>query len=195
MLAGAYLENFTPMSKRLFRFGCIEPDMNPLSYFKGSLRHQFLKGHNTENAKAFIRSQLSCLEKKESYSCWDYYTLGKLMHYIADSFTFAHNPAFSGNIYNHRIYEHCLQEHFLANLGNLPHDCIPSTYSAWEILIRHQTQYNALPKSPQTDTQYIITVCSIVLQKLISSEIHERKHFPFRRFYGILNPYFLPKGR
>ena len=39
-----------PMRKSLFLLGCVEPDLNPVTYTRGSLHHRFLHGHNAENA-------------------------------------------------------------------------------------------------------------------------------------------------
>ena len=55
-LAEHYLENATALQVRAFRLGCIEPDRNPVTYLKGSLRWQWLRGHNYKNARRYMRS-------------------------------------------------------------------------------------------------------------------------------------------
>ena len=36
---------------------------------------------------------------------WQYYTLGKLTHYLADAFTYPHNDHFSDSLMDHHRYE------------------------------------------------------------------------------------------
>jgi len=71
--------------RQAFLLGCIEPDRNPATYLKGSFRSQWLRGHNYRNARHFMARISSRLEKKETLNLFDYYTLGKLIHYTADA--------------------------------------------------------------------------------------------------------------
>lgn len=41
-----YMENIPGRYVKAFLVGCIEPDRNPVTYLKGSLRFQWLRGHN-----------------------------------------------------------------------------------------------------------------------------------------------------
>ena len=41
------------------------------------------------------------------------YLLGKLIHYIADAFTFPHNNVFKGNLVQHCKYENKLHQAYL----------------------------------------------------------------------------------
>ena len=43
---------------------------------------------------------------------WQYYTLGKLTHYLADAFTFPHNETYPDSIAAHRRYEDALRLSF-----------------------------------------------------------------------------------
>ena len=88
-----------------FLIGCIEPDRNPVTYLKGSIRHQWLRGHNYRNARRFMRRISVRLENKDSWNLYDYYTLGKLIHYTTDAFTYAHNDTFPTALTEHREYE------------------------------------------------------------------------------------------
>lgn len=91
--------------KTAFIIGCIEPDLNPFTYMRGSIRHRFMHGHNAENAKEHIRKCLDKMQNNIPESKFDYFTLGTMIHYIADSFTFAHNQAFTGTMKDHIAYE------------------------------------------------------------------------------------------
>ena len=89
-----YMSDTPERYVKAFLLGCIEPDRNPATYLKGSIRCQWLRGHNYRNARRFMRAISARLERKETLKLFDYYTLGKLIHYTTDAFTYAHNDTF-----------------------------------------------------------------------------------------------------
>ena len=89
-----YMSDTPERYVKAFLLGCIEPDRNPATYLKGSIRCQWLRGHNYRNARRFMRAISARLERKEKLGLFDYYTLGKLIHYTTDAFTYAHNDTF-----------------------------------------------------------------------------------------------------
>lgn len=104
------------IKRRLFLFGCIEPDINPFTYVRGSAKHQFLQGHNTDNARKHFQKLLEKLSRSGVHSLWQWFALGTLIHYAADSFTFPHNSKFPGTLADHVAYEmqlHALFPQFL----------------------------------------------------------------------------------
>ena len=54
-LARNYMRNVPKSCVYAFRFGCIEPDMNPATYLKGSLHIQRLRGHNFNNSEKYMK--------------------------------------------------------------------------------------------------------------------------------------------
>ena len=92
------------MARRLFLFGCVEPDINPFTYMRGSVRHRFLQGHNAENARKHFQKLLERLSRSGVHSPWQWFALGTLIHYAADSFTFPHNSRFPGSLADHVAY-------------------------------------------------------------------------------------------
>lgn len=53
-----------PVRRNLFLFGCIEPDINPTTYVRGSIKHQLFHGHNAENIgkhESWLKAVLSHL--------------------------------------------------------------------------------------------------------------------------------------
>ena len=111
------LENLQEMPKplhtRAFLIGCVEPDRNPLSYLKGSIRSRWFYGHNYQNADRWIERHIDKLRNKQSgWNLWNYYCMGKLIHYTSDAFTYVHNNCFTESIAAHRAYEDRLQEQF-----------------------------------------------------------------------------------
>ena len=102
----AILENMLQaenrLSKQAFLLGCIEPDYNFITYFRGSVKYDTLRGHNYENSFECMRRISDKLIGKRVWGAIEYYRLGKLIHYILDAFTYPHNGIFSGSIMEHR---------------------------------------------------------------------------------------------
>lgn len=96
LLARTLLRSETGFSARRFElaflFGSFQPDVNPFSYLKGSLHYNKLKGHNYNNSRAYINARILKLQRRRRWTIWQYYTLGKLTHYLADAYTYPHNP-------------------------------------------------------------------------------------------------------
>ncbi|MDD3346430.1 zinc dependent phospholipase C family protein [Oscillibacter sp.] len=88
-----------------FLFGSFQPDCNPLTYLKGSRRASTLRGHNFSNSQRYINAHIAHLQQRTRWSVWQYYTLGKLTHYLADAFTYPHNENYSESLIAHRQYE------------------------------------------------------------------------------------------
>lgn len=76
-----------PMRKSLFLLGCVEPDLNPVTYTRGSLHHRFLHGHNAENAGKHLARLTQKLHKSGVQSPLQWFRFGAALHYLADSFT------------------------------------------------------------------------------------------------------------
>ena len=59
LLLGKYLLNMkkiklSPLKEKWFLIGCVEPDYNPFTYIRGSIKHKLLHGHNAPNCKKHI---------------------------------------------------------------------------------------------------------------------------------------------
>lgn len=118
LLALSLLESRDGFSKKRFEkaflFGSFQPDCNPLSYLKGSIRGRTLRGHNFTNSSRYIDRRIDRFQSRETWTMWQYYTLGKLTHYLADAFTFPHNDTYPDSIAAHRRYEDALRCQFAA---------------------------------------------------------------------------------
>ena len=98
------------LQKAAFIFGSVEPDINMLTYFRGSIRgEEKLRGHNYENVQKYMEKLTNKLTKKLEKggmgTVRQSFLLGKLVHYVADSFTYPHNSLFFGNLKEHCQYE------------------------------------------------------------------------------------------
>lgn len=166
-----YMVEISSFQQKLFLFGCIQPDRNPLTYLKGSFRFQLLRGHNYSNARQFMQRISRRLERRNRLKMYDYYTLGKLIHYTADAFTSAHNESFPENLFDHKAYEVKLQTYFLSYLEQDPqvHTCHAN--SVMEVIGKYHREYTEHHLSMHRDCAFALQACCCVLTVLISRRI------------------------
>lgn len=169
---GRYLaEKYMPCAPKryvcAFKLGCVQPDHNPASYLKGSLRAQFLRGHNYENARRYMARLADRLENKQRLYLLDYYAVGKLIHYASDAFTFAHNEAFTPSLRKHRAYEKELQEHFLAFLRSNPTPCYAGCSGVMEAVEENHRRYLRRYTGILTDAHYVFTVSCLIAATIL----------------------------
>ncbi len=170
-LAQHYMEGVPQRYVRAFLVGCVEPDRNPITYLKGSLRCQWLRGHNYQNARRFMRQISRRLERKESLHLFDYYTLGKLIHYTADAFTYAHNASFPKDLSEHREYEAALQEHFLEYMQEDPQVDPRVAQTVMDGICSYHREYIKAPADIRRDSQFALAACCCVLAVLFVKPI------------------------
>lgn len=132
-----------------FIFGSFEPDVNPFSYLKGSLHYNKLKGHNYNNSRAYINAQILRLQRRQRWTVWHYYTLGKLTHYLADAYTYPHNPDYPDTMLEHHNYETDLRQ-FMRG------------YLAHQYLRRQQVRRDLVAALEELHAQYMATRASMV---------------------------------
>ena len=84
------------------------PCYNPFTYLHGSLKTEKFRGHNFDNARKCFVCLIHKIETEEMTEIKRCYLLGKLIHYVADAFTFPHNNVFKGNLVQHCKYENKL---------------------------------------------------------------------------------------
>ena len=154
--------------RQAFLLGCIEPDRNPATYLKGSFHAQWLRGHNYRNARHFMTRISTRLEKKKTLNLFDYYTLGKLIHYTADAFTFAHNDTFPAGLSCHREYEIRLQTHFLNYLQNKPALEIQLYHTIMDGISSYHREYFSCETDIQRDSRFALQACCCVLSVLMA---------------------------
>lgn len=152
---------------KAFLLGCVQPDKNPTTYLKGSLRRQWLRGHNWGNAQKFMERISKRLENRSTLRLIDFYTMGKLIHYTTDAFTSAHNLHFNSKLTEHRLYEIKLQNHFLEYLSQNPAIWTDIDQPAMETIRKYHEEYLQRPISFQTDTRFAVNVCSMVVTRIM----------------------------
>ena len=153
------------LERRLFLFGCVEPDINPFTYMRGSARHQFLQGHNAENARKHFQKVLEKLSRSGVHSLWQWFALGTLIHYAADSFTFPHNSQFPGSLADHVAYEiqlHALFPQYLHAVAGRRGFCAARGQSVETLRKRYLHEAGAAG----TDCRYILEAAEWLFQRL-----------------------------
>jgi hypothetical protein len=167
LLAKSLLNDRHGFDKRRFElaflFGSFQPDCNPLSYLKGSVRGQTLRGHNFTNSQPYIDSRIGRLQNRRRWTVWQYYTLGKLTHYLADAFTFPHNETYPDGIAAHRRYERELRGQFaryLAGQGLRPQAPCADPCAAIEALHR---RYLSCASDRYRDIRYILQATGLLM--------------------------------
>lgn len=170
-LAEHYMENVSRVHIRAFLIGCVEPDRNPATYLKGSIHHQWMRGHNYCNASHYMDRIARRLEDKQRLNLFDFYTLGKLIHYTTDAFTLAHNDWFPTDLGEHRDYEAALQDHFLEHLKDDPEVSYRSARSIMDAIRDYHREYHAQPSNIHTDTHFALSACCCVLAVLFVKPI------------------------
>lgn len=173
LLAAALLKNQNGLRARryelAFLFGSFEPDCNPLSYLKGSLRSRKFRGHNYTNSDHYIANRIQRLQnRKKAWTCWQYYTLGKLTHYLADAFTYPHNENYPDSLRQHRRYEDELREYLAYYLKTW--GLKAEQFSGGDLLERLQAlhrQYMESVADMRRDVRYIIEANSLLMAGLL----------------------------
>lgn len=167
-LAETYMSHLPKRYVKAFLIGCIEPDRNPATYLKGSLRQQWLRGHNWGNAQNYMRKVARRLENRKALRLLDYYAMGKLIHYTTDAFTSAHNAHFSENLHDHRAYEVALQNHFIQYLSQKPTIWTDAKRPIMDMIQRYHANYIRRPVNIHTDTRFAIIVSCMVVTRIFA---------------------------
>lgn len=175
LLICKYLTDKTELQKKCFYLGCIQPDKNPITYLKGSIRHSALRGHNWYNARNYILRTLSSLQVCKMARVFDYYKFGKLIHYLADVFTFPHNNEFGDDLTHHRIYEKELHYELVRQItaGKIT---TPDIIDLQKHIDNVHSKYVLPPFTAEKDASYILTICSTVAKQLSNPLNAEQLH-------------------
>lgn len=156
------------ISKIAFLWGNIEPDINCLTHLKGFLHNRQFHGHNFQNGRSRIKSLLRKIQRGH-VAVIRYYRMGKVMHYMADTFTFPHNEFFPGDITQHVNYEHMLHHQFLSVIHSKAdaEDSVTKKRNQWIVFNREHRQYVSDRKNALDDIRYILASTSRCLNGML----------------------------
>ena len=167
-LAERYMPHLSAAHYKAFLLGCIQPDRNPATYLKGSVRHQWLRGHNWGNSQRYIDRLAHRLESRRKLRLMDFCALGKLIHYVADRVACALNDHVGVGLREHQKYEQALQQYFLDYLQQRRHLRRGTDGKVAEVIHRFHEEYAALPCNIRTDSRYCVLVSSIAVCMLVA---------------------------
>ena len=154
--------NIKKIFGKVFILGCIQPDINYFTYLKGSIKYKFLHGHNYENSLKLIEKKIKKICRKNRLTLIDYYNMGKVVHYIADDFTYPHNKRFMQDIREHCKYEEDLNRSF-GKYINIKSENYEIEFirkeNIFNFLINMHEEYLNIKPGIQVDSYYIYKGC------------------------------------
>ena len=166
-LAERYLARYPQRYVRAFMLGCVEPDKNPTTYLKGSLRNQWLRGHNWSNSRRYMQRTANKLERKDAFRMLDFYRLGKLIHYTTDAFTLAHNASFQENLHSHVQYEIELHDYFDQYMKKAQDRPMERYGSVMDTIRVYHQDYALITGGIHTDDRFTYHVCNLVISLIL----------------------------
>ncbi|MDF2942392.1 MAG: hypothetical protein K0S01_1250 [Herbinix sp.] len=163
------LADFTSY-KKAFIFGSILPDCLP-SFL--TTRHTM--NETFELLKAEISRILENYDKRKGITSYYCRHLGIITHYIADYFTFPHNPGFNGSMREHCNYEKELGIDFAEYLQNgkselfiLRNIRLSSVDEICNFICGMHEEYLEIPHNIRNDCNYIVNLCRTIVEAILS---------------------------
>lgn len=173
-LAQQMIKNTSPLAIHLFVTGCVFPDHNPLTYLRGLYMRHPLKSHFLFLSYPEILRLCNKLENRKKLYIWDYYTLGALLHYVADAFTFPHNEHYTGNMMEHAQYEHTrlhpVFEQYLTEEFRIAKYTTNRTQRLKTTFSELHDSYMETEPAALSDAKYICQVCTMICAKVLEKE-------------------------
>ncbi|MCI6054170.1 zinc dependent phospholipase C family protein [Dysosmobacter sp.] len=167
LLASSLLESVDGFRARRFElaflFGSFQPDCNPLTYLKGSIRAYKFRGHNYSNSRRYIERRIRRLQARRRWTMWQYYTLGKLTHYLADAFTYPHNEHYPDPLLCHHQYETDLRAYLQEYLAERTVRRKQFRANVAESIAQLHDYYRQSAADQRMDVQFILEATSLLM--------------------------------
>lgn len=155
--------------KKAFYIGSILPDCKP----------SFLTTkHEIRGTLPMVQASICNLveeNKKTMFTSGFYRSLGEVMHYLADYFTFPHNSTFLGNIREHCAYEQqlkiSLREYIKSGEAEKNLDRTDKFHTLEELFAfirRKHEEYLQFKRTVEEDCKYIVSLCHSVAAGIFS---------------------------
>ena len=146
-----------------FLFGSFQPDCNPFTFLRGSLRGRPLGGHSFSNSQRYIHTRIRMLQRRSIWRIHHYYTLGKLTHYLADAFTYPHNESFSAPLMDHHRYETALRHSLIDYLSSQRLSPQPCCHNLLDTIDHLHRQYRSARSGIPSDIRYILEATGLLM--------------------------------
>ena len=148
-----------------------------LTYFRGSIHgEEKLRGHNYENVQKYMEKLTNKLTKKLEKggmgTIRQSFLLGKLVHYVADSFTYPHNSIFPGNLREHCQYETELHDYVNKTISSVGvnMESIDDGRDIVEYLREMHDRYVSEALGCENDYRHITHAISVVTERFWQTE-------------------------
>ena len=144
-------------AKAAFLWGNVEPDIAFTSHFCRRTAEQ-LEGHNFLPASRKVKRLMDRLAGTGAESPAGFFRLGKICHYLADCFTWPHNPGYPGTLSAHISYERKMDAAFH---GYIPPERLTSAEQALPVdglLEALHARYTETDPSIGRDLRFILAV-------------------------------------
>ena len=157
--------------RRAFLVGNILPDFNPVTYLRGVKQSGRMAGHDFPYSEKHTLRVAHRLYKNGVRGILDCYSLGTLVHYLADSFTYPHTENFRDSMKEHNRYERelhsvfpgCVREMEQQQPRTLPED--PERF-----LHAQRVLYEESPQSMRNDAEHILQVCTAIYGAILKGK-------------------------
>lgn len=168
--------------KMAFILGNIMPDINKFSYIRGYVqlrrsctsrpsftqrRRMLIGGHTAEGSCKYVNHMYYKQCKKQKLYLWDYYRIGKALHYLADRFTYPHTMAYEEGFFSHVAYEkelHLAFSDLLRSVGNVRYR-VTTCFRHIDFCALYMA-YRRSKASVENDCAYILAACTAYLENI-----------------------------
>ena len=155
--------------RKAFYLGSILPDCKP-SFL--TTKHE-IQGTFGQVQEKIIR--LSKVETPDETNLRAYFRdLGQVIHYVADYFTFPHNPQYPGSLKEHFVYEeqleHSLQEYIVSGEAEKRQrltDSLDSPEAICSFIRKAHDAYLRWKNNVEHDCRAIVSLCCQVVYAII----------------------------
>lgn len=172
-LKNQYLKNLPALSKLAFIIGSVEPDVNLFTYLLG-WKIRFLYGHNWNNAKKYLENKL---QKTAHAQKVNWFSVGRIVHFTADAFTYTHNSYFVGGFYKHTKYEKQMHQYFIPQMTKAHPRFNNSGENLHQYILKRHNEYMWAPPSAKTDTEFILSAVNLITNHFfIKATANKKEH-------------------
>lgn len=166
-----------PRRRKAFLVGNILPDFNPITYLRGIRQSRRMAGHDFPYSEHHICRVAIRLRENGVRNIADCYSLGTLIHYLADSFTYPHTADFRDSMREHNRYERALHTVFPDCVREAEQNPVPgSPENLEEFLSAERRRYEQAPHQMRKDGREILLVCTAIYVSILQDN---RRYSPF----------------
>ena len=165
------LKDLPFFSKLAFILGSVEPDINLFTYLLG-WKIRFFYGHHWSNAKNYLKNKL---QKTAHTQKVNWFSVGRLVHFTADAFTYTHNSYFVGGFLKHTKYEKELHPHFIPVMTTDKTYTDKAALDLEQYVLKRHKEYMLASPSVKTDTEFILSAVNLMTNHFLQKATTNKK--------------------